>query len=397
MTFKNQSEKLVYDIARRSFLSLWSYANPLKGSKGKELCDVLTMFDTNVAIFSVKERTLQSASPRDIKRWRRRAIEKSAKQIYGAERWIRSASHVVRPNGTDGLPLPPPSMLRIHRIAIALGSQGKAHISSRDYGKGFIHVFDDDSFQVILSELDTPRDLFDYLENKLSFLGTASHVLLEGGEEDLLAFYLANGRVFPTATGVVSVGQGIWDDFSSSPEYEAKEDAEKDSRAWDGLIETITRDALSGNLGFGGSLSDSELALRQMAAEDRFSRRTLGKAFDDFLRNSADSVRSRLVLAPSGITYVFLVTPLDTERQERAMELMARCLVARGKYLDRSTVIGIATEQFKPNQGFSLDLIYLSKPEWTEEDQKAFDAIQSSGSYFQGKTQMRFGQDEYPS
>jgi hypothetical protein len=76
---------------------------------------------------------------------------------------------------------------------------------------------------------------------------------------------------------------------------------------------------------------------------------------------------------------------------------MARCLIARGKFMDRMTVIGIATEQYKRGQGFSLDLIYLSKPEWSKEDQKAFDAIQSGASFFNGELYFGFEQEEYPS
>ena len=230
----------------------------------------------------------------------------------------------------------------------------------------------------------------------MEFLNEAFFVHLEGGEEDLLACYLANGREFPISTGVVSIGQGLWDDFSSNQEYAARQEADKISRIWDGLIEIISRESLLGNFGFSGSLSDTELALRQMAAEDRFSRRLLSIAFDEFLQNSADSIRSRLVLAPSGITYVFLATPLNTNRQDRCAELRYRCIIARGKYKDRKTVIGIATEQYKRGQGFSIDHLYLSKPEWTEEDQNVFDTIQAETSYFNGEAQYRFGQSEYP-
>ena len=153
MIFKNRSEEYVFNIARRSFLSLWSYANPQQETKGKELCDVLTMFDDNVAIFSVKDVTLKSKAEKDVERWKRRAIEKSVKQIYGAERWIRSATHIIRSDGVNGLPLPQTSDIKIHRLSISLGSEGKALILSRDYGKGFVHIFDEDSFQIILTEI----------------------------------------------------------------------------------------------------------------------------------------------------------------------------------------------------------------------------------------------------
>ena len=395
MAFKNRSEEFVYNITHRSFLSLWSYANPLKYAAGNELCDFLTIFGSNIAIFSVKESKLLSASPVDIERWRRRAIGASTRQIYGAERSIRSVTHIIRSDGSQGLPLPPQSEIQVHRIAVGLGSHGKAPITSRDYGKGFVHVFDEESFSSIMGELDTASDFFEYLSKKLTFLTNSSHVLLEGGEEDLLAVYLAKDRNFPTATGFISIGPGIWDDFRQRPEYVAKKEAEKASAIWDGLIEYVTRHALAGTLEFGSTLSDTELALRQMAAENRYQRRLLGQAFDEFLQQSAKRIRSRLVISASGVTYVFLAKPLGTNREDRTTELLARCFVARGKFRDRAIVVGIATEEYMPNQGFSLDLVYMSKPEWTYDDQKAFDEVQSHVSYFNGESH-RFDQHEYP-
>jgi hypothetical protein len=98
-----RSEELVFKLCRKSFLSLWSYANP-RGRNGKELCDVLVVCDPDVIIFSVKE--IQSKESGDVgtdwSRWTREAIDASVKQIYGAERWLASATHVVAKDG--GMP-----------------------------------------------------------------------------------------------------------------------------------------------------------------------------------------------------------------------------------------------------------------------------------------------------
>jgi hypothetical protein len=50
----NKAEEFVFHICRETFLSLWSYANPL-GKNGKELCDILIVCDPDIVIFSVKE------------------------------------------------------------------------------------------------------------------------------------------------------------------------------------------------------------------------------------------------------------------------------------------------------------------------------------------------------
>ena len=49
----NSTEQFVYRTCRKSFLSLWSYANP-RGKPGKELCDILIVCEPDLVIFSVK-------------------------------------------------------------------------------------------------------------------------------------------------------------------------------------------------------------------------------------------------------------------------------------------------------------------------------------------------------
>src|SRR5215471_13490663 len=92
-----RSEELVFRLCTRSFFSLSSFAHP-RGKKGRELCDILVVCDPDVIILSVKEIKPKAANEggTDWARWRREAIEASVRQIYGAERWLRSATHVMR-------------------------------------------------------------------------------------------------------------------------------------------------------------------------------------------------------------------------------------------------------------------------------------------------------------
>src|ERR1035437_4371168 len=303
----NPSERFVYSACRASFLSLWSYANP-RGGPGKELCDILVVLEPDLIVFSVKDIDVSSAKDPAVAwlRWRRKAIEQSAGQIYGAERWLDSATHLIRSDGSPGLALPLVSERRVHRIAVALGSKGEVPLEFGDFGKGFVHVFDEISFTVILTELNTITDFVRYLRAKEDLVARVP-LDFQGSEEDLLAFYLHGGRSFPQAQSGIIVGDGLWREFQEKEEVEAKRIADKESYVWDNLIEIWTRDVLGGNLEFGSSLKDSELALRVMAREDRFSRRILGRAFRESLDESGTGrVRSRMLKSPSGVAYVFL-------------------------------------------------------------------------------------------
>src|SRR4030043_274606 len=103
------SEPFVYEICQKSFLSLWSFVNPRGREPGKELCDVLVVCDPHVIVISVKEVTLKDSGEGKIDwdRWRRKAVDGSIRQIKGAIRWLDQAEHVVKKDGTPGLPPTP--------------------------------------------------------------------------------------------------------------------------------------------------------------------------------------------------------------------------------------------------------------------------------------------------
>ena len=393
----NAVERFVFDLCRKSFLRLWSYANPQGKGSGKELCDVLVVCPPDVIIFSVKEIELKESGQPDVEsaRWLKRAVEESAKQIYGAERHIRSASYVIRSDGSTGLLLPKPPELRLHRVAVAAGSRGKMPLPFGDFGKGFVHVFDETSAHTLLSELDTVRDFIEYLVAKESFCSGITY-LIRGREEDLLALYLHDGRKFPDRSPeVLAIGDDLWDAFAKRPEVIAKKKADEISYIWDRLVDTFAKDILNDNLEPGASPSNAERALRLMAQENRFSRRVLGDAFQEFVDESVTHPLARMMLAPSGIVYVFLAWPRDARRDVRQMELQNRCFVARGLHPESTTAVGIATEQYS-KEGLSLDIAVHHQPEWGDEHQNMLKKMQEDLGYFASPRRTEQSVDEYP-
>lgn len=395
---KSRAENLVARLARHAFLALWSYANP-RGKKGKELCDVLAVCDPDVVIFSVKEVSVgQTGNVRiDWERWHRSAIEESAKQIYGAERWLRTATHVIRTDGASGVTLPDLSRRRVHRVAVALGSDGSVPLYMGDLGKGFVHVLSEDSLDVVLAELDTIDDLARYLSAKEQAVAAGTRVIFQGSEKDLLAMYLTDGRRLPTGHDVLVVGDDIWEHFVNRSEYQAKKEADRGSYVWDRIVDRLSEDVLHGRMEFGSELDQNERAIRVMAREDRFARRIVGKAFKEFFDLArANTVRARIVRSPSKIVYVFLATPHGYPREVRVAELDNRCFVARGLHSDAPTVVGIATEQYEAGKGFSLDVIHLHIPQWTAAHQQHVQQMQAALGYFAKPQESRLSEDEYP-
>jgi len=394
----NRAEEFVFHVCKETFLSLWSYANPL-GKDGKELCDILVVCEPDIVIFSVKEIKLMESGDieTDWKRWNRRAIEESAKQAYGAERWLKNATHVLKSDGSQGLKLPAEHERRFHRVVVALGSKDKVPMVYGDLGKGFVHVLDEISFSIILQELDTIADFINYLSAKEQFYMAGKETPFLAGEENLLALYLHSGKKLPENYDVVQIEGELWDSFTKKPEYLRKKEEDKISYLWDEVIEDIAKDVLKGNLEFSSSPDDGETALRSMAQEDRFSRRILGKSFAEFiLLSSQNKVRARMLRSPSGIIYVLLALPHTIDRKYRRAELGVRCFIARGLNSDSKKIIGIATEQSKPGVGHSFDLCYLYLPEWKEKHQKRMVEIQKESGFFAKPVSIESHEDEYP-
>ncbi|MGD0235476.1 MAG: NERD domain-containing protein [Syntrophorhabdales bacterium] len=395
----NRSEEFVSDLCTKSFLSLWSYSNPRMKDSPKELCDVLVVCDPDVIIFSVKEIGLKEGGDPtvDVARWRRKAVESSIKQIYGAERHLKFMTDVVTKEGKIGVTLPLVPNRQVHRVAVALGSKGKVPVSFEDFGKGFIHVFDEVSLPNIMIELDTITDFVTYLKDKETLYSSGIETVLNGGEEDLLALYLHNGRAFPVGRDLLVLDDSLWQAFTNKPEYLAKKKEDEASYIWDRLIEIFCRDFLTCGLEFGNSLTNVEHVMRTMARENRFSRRVMAKTFLEFYeRKGQKKVRARMAPSPSGVLYVFLALPRGEDRKYRVAELGARCLVARGLNPEHPTVIGIATEQYEEGQGFSLDAYYFYKEDWTAEDQQRSEYFQREFGFFSAPRVSQAHEDEYP-
>lgn len=396
---QNDSELYVAGLSQRSFLSLWSYANPT-GKKGKELCDLLVVCGNDVAIVSVKDIRLSDHADERVRveRWATKALDGSFKQIAGAERWLRDQDAVTDADGARGVALPPVDARRVHRVALAFGGQGQATLPQGDRGDGFVHSMDEGAFDVVIRELDTATDFFAYLRRKERFL-RASHVHFEGQEEDLLAFYLMNGRSFPGEATLVVLGEGLWDEFQQSEAYAARAEANAISVVWDRVIEEHIEGLRSGPRpqapGFVASATtplEGERVLRVMAQEDRYWRRALSEALVAFVRDT--SIRARMAISPERrVTYVFLRARAGEDVEDRAGKLLLRCLSARSRFPEHPVVIGM-TVGSRP--GDPMEMMLLDQPEWSESDEAKAELVRREMGYFATPRERRMSGREFP-
>ncbi len=461
-----QAERYLTKLCESSFLSLWSYPGIYrdqgnkKGGVGKEVCDLLVAFGNDIIIFSDKDCGFPESGNlvQDWSRWFRRTVQRSAAQVWGAERWIRTFPDRLFLDRTCSrhfpVELPDLNCARLHRVVVAhdaarrcrqvlggsgslvlfpaitgeahwkgpipiadikshrmqglqdlLGDppyEGKAmpfHIGDIDPTRGFVHVFDDASLEVVMRTLDTTADFVDYLTKKEAFLRSGK-VLFVPGEDDLLAYYLQayNGRrkhdfVFPSEPeGLISLVEGEWRELVQSQEWADRDKANQVSYVWDRLIEKFSGHILDGtSIAYPeASFDRQELAVRVLARENRSIRRVLGSALADFLSRANVGWLAARVVAPlesESPYYIFLTVTRVEGRTYNQYRLARRnimhsySLALKLKYPDAKEVVVFATE---PNGsiGSSADLIYCDVSELTPEQEREAKRVQTDYGFF---------------
>lgn len=385
-----RSEKFVAWLCQNAFLKLWTHPNPL-GKNDKELCDCLIVCGKHLIIISVKEIEYRDTGDKiGWERWYKAAIEKSVKQIWGAERWLQSVDCLKRKDGRE-ITLPPNGTRNYHRISVSLGGRGEVPFRWGDFGNGFVHVLDEYSLTEFFRELNTISDFVSYLSAVESLFESGVRPMFAGGgAEDLLALYVTHGPKFGLVSedGVVPdrviITEGLWKNLIASSEYIERNKDLKSSFAWDRLIEHFAEDLLTDGMFdmHSKQVTKNELALVEMALQPRGHRANLADSFLEFLSPKGVKIASRVVLAANSTAFVFLGGD-SSDREFRSKELWLRCLVVRGKGPNVTTVIGIATD--KPHagkSGHSSDILYLYISNWTEDDAKQVEGIQHDLGYF---------------
>jgi hypothetical protein len=398
MTPVNESEAFVYQICRRSFLSLWCYNNP-KGKGGDELCDILIVCHPHVIIISVKGRLLNNPDdPVEQDRWQRKAIEASLRQVFGAQKWLETATHVVRADRSRGIALPPLGERKLHRIAVAFGGRGEVPISSHNEARGFVHIMTEHDFYLILNELDTVSDVVAYLGAMEEFHFRSGAIISTGTEADVLGVYLSYNRSFPEKADCIFVDDTVWKGLYESPAFKRRKKADEESYAWDRLIELLSDPNTRATFGEAGvKLTELELSLRAMSRENRLARRLLGRGVTDFITQAtANVLRSRALRSPSNVIYVLVYFTKGEDEKQRAAELGTRCFIARYKLGFGDTIIGIGLSRYVPGVGSTSDVVYLHVPGWSPQDDEHAERMQDALGHYAKARVQHCNEDEYP-
>jgi len=457
----NDSERLLARLCRKSFLSLWAFANlhtdeGFNNGRGsaKEFTDALLAFGDDVVLFSDKHVTFNEDKPVEVAwaRWYRKAIQKSSEQLYGALNWLRRYPKRIFLDSRCSRPLPisipDPSKARYHLVAVTRGSYdacakwfpgslGSHQIATDVRGgpqtgrpftvglgevaKPFLHIFDEFSLEVVLKEFDTAIDFITYLRAREAFLGNENHLVHATGEEQLVAAYQLNSdgedhwftdrSAEAEKADFLSFDESLYPSLQERPEYRAKLIADKPSYAWDMLIEGFIQlgDPKIVDPSFEQNNEDTAEGLRIIASESRFRRRMLIGSLREVMEKAAQSKaggwNARTVISEgSNLVYIFLIFPKLAKddyaayRKYRIAVLHAYCKIAKLKFPDANTFVGIAFDHpLKDYSGGSEDLFIYKSDVLSEQERADMENYQKElGILPDSLIPQKLHEDEFP-
>ena len=424
------TERLLSTLCDKTFLKLWSWPNPRKGD-GKELCDLIAMFDDHVFIFFDRDSKVLQNSRQDVSvtwaRWKKEAIDKQIKTANGAARYIRDGRPIfLDERRMQSFPGTIPTNPIVHKIVVAHGAAEACKSFSKDNVHGSlaiayardtdaisapfhiqidrsdpVHVLDSVNLGVVLGELDTFYDLVAYITEKEKAI--ARHdILLYCGEEDLIAHYFRNHDsrrnqycigVDDQSVNALMIEEGEWKGFVDGGYQQRRRSENRDSYLWDELIQRTYQNVLDGTAG-GASLWDGKDALHEMAREPRLARRALSgrmlesiRSFPPTNHGIVRTVAYMPSLSDQRKMYVFLqlrchIGSFDECRQLRQHMLEIACGVVKNRFSQLRMVVGIAMAPPIHVEHNAEDFILLECEDWSNEQRAYYDGENEKLGFF---------------
>jgi hypothetical protein len=309
----NLGEEFVNELAYNSFLKFWCYPSPkFENGNKKEICDLLILFNSVAIVISVKNYEFKG----NHFRYFNNTIEKAVSQLHGACRVLFGQTEVLIKHPDKEVEVFPKNQIqKIFRLVINLGEGAKFYpFNSITKNDDYVTLFDKDSFETIISELDTIPDFIDYLEKRealfkskttiilpgdefdfpietqkeffeLRGVMNSDFILISGTEKDLLSHFFKNQRNFPNslngdANGYYLIIDGDWNEFIANEQVKKKNEADKTSYFIDKFVKhelLVNMDPMRENLA------------KALLSFDRLTRRTISKSYFEFHNQYKDT------------------------------------------------------------------------------------------------------------
>lgn len=358
----NDSERILSAIVSNTFFSTWCYPSLFRSTgKGKEFADLTIYFNNTLVIFSDKGH-VNFQEKNDLQlawsRWYRAAVRESAKQLHGAETFVRNHSDKLFLNSKLEDPFPfdlTKPGLKIHLVAVTGGISQHAQrffdsvgpgssgtliyhyevpektllekpfiVGDVDPQKTFVHVLDERGLRLLFEELCTPEDFIHYLETKERAIRSGAF-LSSAGEEETLASYLQEHSGYGFGDLRLPAGyeghsfripEGEWKHYRQTVAYALRHGNKKNAKLWNEIIARFADAITDARVGEAKDLPfiSHSNALQILASENLYSSSFLASALFkkfDLVPKGMRSARTVPSTAKPDRLYVFLFFPWD--------------------------------------------------------------------------------------
>lgn len=385
-----EGEQFVNELTSKAYLKYWCYPNPIDedGDK-KEICDLLIAFFDTAIIISVKNYNNNG----DYGRYKRKVVEKSTNQLFGAERKLFKSNRNIKikhPERGEFI-FNSTNYKHLHRITINVGEQfEKYELIDTKENKGVINILNKESFQAITDELDTIKDLVEYLSIREVLFLKNKEIQVHCSEKDLLAYYLMNNREFPLECFNGNFEEwsnscvGKWETYLSNRSVLLKKLADEKSYFIDELIKN---DVLP--------LENGELLAKELMTLDRFDRRNIASNLFEIVDQYQDvpDCLARRHFIINDILFLFIYYPPNKTEEEKDAILQKAQEIYAYKFRPNKVLLLAATNNM--NQ-WKFGLLGTQKAEPTDKQKEYYDKMIDSFGWFKDVQEIHKENKEYP-
>lgn len=359
---EQRCQRVLERVAQKDFV----FANP-EAQTGKEFADAVMWVDDAAAIVSAKSKSLpvDDAYPNtaELQRYVRKTVMDGLRQARGAKRKLLKRGSISVQNPRRGVVSMEAN--RLNRLYLVVVLDDRLPFSKLEEvlppqevapGKDYPHVFYLNDLELILRELDTPTDLFQYLDARQE-LGRRSKYSFDE-ELDLLAYYLTHARSFVPVERESHVQDvqlfGFWDEYAKERGLrERKRHEDKISYYIDSIIDFAHT--------AGGQYARAAELLAKLT---RLERRMVAKRGYEKAVAAIGCDRPRYDAFFMGRAAFGLLFMYSTEeRPQRARTLQNLTTLAQHR-LGAATMLGVASEPANERKG-SFDFVRIDIPNFT--------------------------------
>lgn len=419
-----EGENFVNELAFSSFFKYWCYPSPkYENGDKKEICDLLVIFNDVLIIFSIKNYEFKG----NHLRYFNNTISKATKQISGAFNilFCDKEIRIKHPDKVEEV-FPKDKIENVFRVIVNLGEDVKFYPFNSLTGKNdFVTIFDKNTFQTIIKELDTIPDFIDYLkkreilfkdkftiilpaeeqnfsiETQKDFFSLTEEnvnrsmktILISGSEDDLLAYFLLNKREFPEVlyeeevTDFYLIIDDKWEEFKNDKLFENKKDADRISYFIDGFVENELLINIS---------SYREKIAKYLLSFDRLTRRSISQSYHDFHKKNTNNQGLYFGRRLGGFNDVgILFTSYTDEMSDEMINTLNNLAIESFNLYTQYKYKAMILISTNKNHHFRFGLIDEIKPYSKEYEQLIINDVNTLG-WFKNLSELKFHNKEFP-